>query len=145
MIITITLFLRQAQLQGSTFKVEIYFFAASGCISIFSCSYRWPFVKVKFLNMDAKSPFLKGFFNWWCSKEHFTLSSPTLCLTLYDQCSHHIETSQLIWSANQLTGFYMMRTLVVKGLIRHWASARIYGASFLFVLNIINKIPRIIP
>ena len=33
-----------------------------------------------------------------------------------DQCSHHIETSQLICSANQLTGFYMMRTLVVKGL-----------------------------
>ena len=22
--------------------------------------------------------------------------------------SHHIETSQLIWNANQLTGFYMM-------------------------------------
>ena len=28
-----------------------------------------------------------------------------------------IETSQLIWKANQLTGFYMMGTLVVKGLI----------------------------
>ena len=27
------------------------------------------------------------------------------------QCSHHIETSQLICSANQLTGFYMMGTL----------------------------------
>ena len=34
-----------------------------------------------------------------------------------DQCSRHIETSQLICSANQLTGFYMMGTLVVKGLI----------------------------
>ena len=34
-----------------------------------------------------------------------------------DQCSHHIKTSQLIWSANQLTGFYMMGTLVVKRLI----------------------------
>ena len=33
-----------------------------------------------------------------------------------DQCSHHIETSQLIFRANQLTGFYMMGTLVVKGL-----------------------------
>ena len=32
-----------------------------------------------------------------------------------DQCSHHIETSQLIF-ANQLTGFYMMGTLVVKRL-----------------------------
>ena len=30
-----------------------------------------------------------------------------------DQYSHHIETSQLICRANQLTGFYMMRTLVV--------------------------------
>ena len=29
---------------------------------------------------------------------------------------HHIETSQLICRANQLTGFYMMRTFVVKGL-----------------------------
>ena len=28
-----------------------------------------------------------------------------------------IETSQLICRANQLTGFYMMRTLVVKRLI----------------------------
>ena len=28
----------------------------------------------------------------------------------------YIETSQLICSANQLTGFYMMGTLVVKGL-----------------------------
>ena len=34
-------------------------------------------------------------------------------LTFNDQCSHH--TSQLICSANQLTGFYMMRTLVVQG------------------------------
>ena len=33
-----------------------------------------------------------------------------------DPCSNHIETSQLICSANQLTGFYMIGTLVVKGL-----------------------------
>ena len=32
------------------------------------------------------------------------------------QFSYHIETSQLICRANQLTGFYMMGTLVVKGL-----------------------------
>ena len=31
----------------------------------------------------------------------------------------HTETSHLICSANQLTGFYMMRTLVVKGLSSH--------------------------
>ena len=34
-----------------------------------------------------------------------------------DHCSHHIETSQLICSGNQLTGFYMMGILVVKRLI----------------------------
>ena len=28
------------------------------------------------------------------------------------QCSHHIETSQLNCRANQLTGFYMMGTLM---------------------------------
>ena len=32
------------------------------------------------------------------------------------QCPSHIETSELIFSANQLTGFYMRGTLVVKGL-----------------------------
>ena len=32
------------------------------------------------------------------------------------QCSHHIETSQLICRANKLTGFYIMGTLAVKGL-----------------------------
>ena len=33
-----------------------------------------------------------------------------------DQCSHHVETSQLIRRANQLTGFYMMGTLAVTRL-----------------------------
>ena len=42
-----------------------------------------------------------------------------------DQCSHHIETSQLICRRNQLTGFYMMETLVVKRLILKWNSATI--------------------
>ena len=32
------------------------------------------------------------------------------------QSSHHIETSQLICSANQLTGFYMMGTLAFNEL-----------------------------
>ena len=31
---------------------------------------------------------------------------------------NHIETSQLICIANQLTGFYLMGTLVVKGLTK---------------------------
>ena len=33
-----------------------------------------------------------------------------------DQCSRHIETSQLICRANKLIGFYIMGTLVVNGL-----------------------------
>ena len=33
-----------------------------------------------------------------------------------DQCSPHIETSQVIWSANQLTGFYVVRTLALISL-----------------------------
>ena len=41
-------------------------------------------------------------------------------LLFYDQCSHHIETRQLICSANQLNGFYMMRILVVKRLKNNW-------------------------
>ena len=32
------------------------------------------------------------------------------------QCSSHIETSQLICRANQLTGFYVRGTLAVKRL-----------------------------
>ena len=34
------------------------------------------------------------------------------------QSCHHIETNQLICSANQLTGFYMMATLAFIELIR---------------------------
>ena len=37
-------------------------------------------------------------------------------LPFNDQCSHHIETSQLICSANQLTGFCMIGALVFKRL-----------------------------
>ena len=33
-----------------------------------------------------------------------------------DQCSHNIETSQLICTENKLTGFYMIGTLVLKRL-----------------------------
>ena len=32
------------------------------------------------------------------------------------QCFPHIETSQLICKANQLTGFYMRETLAINGL-----------------------------
>ena len=33
------------------------------------------------------------------------------------QYSHHIETSQLICSGNQMTCFYMMQTLVIKAFL----------------------------
>ena len=52
--------------------------------------------------------------------QSWKISPSPLSLSIYstfnDQCSHHIETSKLICIANQLTGFYMMGTLVVKGL-----------------------------
>ena len=40
-----------------------------------------------------------------------------LCENSQRLFSHYVETSQLICSANQLNGFYMMGTLVVKILI----------------------------
>ena len=49
------------------------------------------------------------------------------CLNFFnDQCSHHTEISQLICRTNQLNGFYMMGTLVVKRIIIfsayvHWS------------------------
>ena len=32
------------------------------------------------------------------------------------QCSQHVETNRLIFIANQLTGFYVTRALVIHGL-----------------------------
>ena len=44
--------------------------------------------------------------------------SVTNCLNAFKfQCCHHIESSQLIWCANQLTGFYTRATLEFNGLI----------------------------
>ena len=40
-----------------------------------------------------------------------------MALTLIQGSCHHIETSQLICRANQLTGFYMMATLAFNELI----------------------------
>ena len=51
------------------------------------------------------------------SKKLHALGRSSIYMSLNGQCSHHIETSQLICSANQLIGFYMMGTLAVKGLI----------------------------
>ena len=33
-----------------------------------------------------------------------------------DQCQNHMETSQLVFNTNELTGFYMMTTLVLHAL-----------------------------
>ena len=41
----------------------------------------------------------------------------TKSLPFSDKCSRHIETNQLICRENQLTGFYMIGTLIVKELI----------------------------
>ena len=36
--------------------------------------------------------------------------------SIVDQCSHHIETSHLIIRITNLTGFYVMETLVINWL-----------------------------
>ena len=36
-------------------------------------------------------------------------------LTIQDQCSHHIEPSQLICNTIQLTGLYNMTTVALRG------------------------------
>ena len=47
----------------------------------------------------------------------FIFATKFLCqMASLNQCSHHIETSQLICRVNQLTSFYIMETLVVKRL-----------------------------
>ena len=54
-------------------------------------------------------------------------------LRFNDQCSHHTETSQLIYPSNQLTGFYTVGTLVVKELmmnIRNLGSKESVGVNY---------------
>ena len=55
----------------------------------------------------------------WSSTRFYvgTSSIFNLFYPFNDKCSYYIETSQVICSAIQLTGFYMMGTLVVKRLI----------------------------
>ena len=36
------------------------------------------------------------------------------CQLFHDGDPYHIETSPLIWSVNQWTGFYMIRTSIMK-------------------------------
>ena len=51
------------------------------------------------------------------SIDWFLYEGNTGILPFNDQYLQHTETSQLIYRANQLTGFYTMGTLVVKGLM----------------------------
>ena len=50
-------------------------------------------------------------------------------LTLSWRSSHHIETSPLICSAYQWTGFYMIGTSVMKELKARFLSAKVFGSS----------------
>ena len=61
--------------------------------------------------------------NWksWIQLEKFgTFKVESDVLSFYlpinIQCSQHVGTSRLIFIANQLTGFYLTRTLVIYGL-----------------------------
>ena len=58
---------------------------------------------------------------------------------LNDQLSYHIEISHLICSANQLTGFYKMGTLVVKQLIEQiwWVSSMLIIIKCKCLLNVL--------
>ena len=46
----------------------------------------------------------------------FVISHLSMSLIIKCQCCPHIETSQLICTANQLTGFYIRATLALNGL-----------------------------
>ena len=48
--------------------------------------------------------------------------SPIKC-----QCCPHIETSQLICTANQLNGFYMWATLAFNGLKQNNSTTEVIG------------------
>ena len=50
-------------------------------------------------------------------KEIIHDKKPFVSYPFNDKCCHHIATIPLICFANQLTGFYMIGTLVDKGLI----------------------------
>ena len=52
-----------------------------------------------------------------CVKKKFEPSSSSNTLFSHDKGPYYIETSPLIRSTNQWTGFYMMGTLIAKELI----------------------------
>ena len=55
----------------------------------------------------------------WFSCNYTCAEGLKILVFVFDQCSHHIETSQLICKVKQPTGFYIMGTLVVKGLFKN--------------------------
>ena len=77
--------------------------------------------------------------------QHFLQCSTFSNYPFNDHCSHHIETSQLICRANQVTSFYMMGTLFVKRLtiiinisvIYMWHSARNSCLIFRWIINLL--------
>ena len=74
------------------------------------------YLKVR-LSQNVKGVMMRNCVIVFYMKANIFLNFLNLYEPFNDQCSHHIETSQLICSASQLTGFYMMGTLVIKGLI----------------------------
>ena len=71
-------------------------------------------------NRKKKSKFSENLTNLWsfsstCQKRK---SAATNIWSIEYQCCPHIETSQLIFCANQLTGFYMRATLAFNVLIK---------------------------
>ena len=80
----------------------------TNCLSVFD-----HFVELSLKGLNSN---LKIYFDCFTDALGIIFYFKTILQLAIDQCSHHIETSQLICGANQLTGFYMMGTLVDKGL-----------------------------
>ena len=73
--------------------------------------------RLQIWNWNIETDFKCGLQLWiWNTEMDFKCS-----LThVWRQSCHHTETSQLIWSTNQLTGFYRMITLAFNELMLIW-------------------------
>ena len=65
---------------------------------------------------------------------------PDNSLPIKCQCCPHIETIQLIWIANQLTGFSMRATLALNGLISFVHKRRTYSSKKCYKGNTKNQL-----
>ena len=63
--------------------------------------------------------------------EIFLVSRPLICF--HNRGRYHIETSPLICSANQWTGFYMISTSVMKGLKISQNASKIFALQCFFI------------